>query len=792
MSTHPGIFAAYFGFRFMKCTYFLLAAFLVFSTAKGQSQNKKHTISGQIRDAGSGEDLPFCNVIIKNLSGVGTTSNLYGFYSISLVPGKYQIDYQFMGYQTIQKEIDLTEDIRIDIDLPPNQKLLNEVVVMAESDDQNITRNEGSVTTIDMQDIQEIPSIGGEPDVIRAIQMNPGIKMAGEGNSGFYVRGGGLDQNLVMLDEAPVYNPSHLLGFFSVFNGDAIKSATVYKGGMMPEYGGRTSSVMDVRMKEGNNKKFRVSGGIGTISSRLTVEGPIVKDKGSFLVSARRTYADLFLKLSSDESLQNTQLYFYDINLKANYRFSDKDRLYLSGYFGRDKFGFDGGFGLDWGNATGTLRWNHLFSDKLFSNTSLIYSDYNYEFGIGSDEDALGLESVIRDINIKQDFSYFMNDKNNLKFGFNVIHHNLEPGNLQAGSNTGITSSDAEVKYALEGAVYLQNQQKITQKLSLNYGLRYSFFNQFGSGTSYEFDDKGNMIGAETYGDWESMQYYGGFEPRLSATYLLDEKSSVKLGYNRNYQYIHLLTNATSSTPTDSWIMSSNNVKPQISDQISLGYFRNFKENMYEASAEIYYKDMQNAIDYRNGANVFLNDQVEGELVYGDGKAYGLELYLKKKKGKLHGWVSYTLSRTLRRFDEIDNGDWFSARQDRIHDISLVAMYDLSPKLTLSANFVYYTGDAVTFPSGRYVADGKVVPYYTERNGYRMPDYHRLDLGLTWKTKQTEKFESSWNFSLYTAYGRENAYSITFQPNEDDPTQTEAVKLSLFRWIPSVSYNFKV
>ncbi|MFK7971686.1 MAG: carboxypeptidase-like regulatory domain-containing protein [Bacteroidia bacterium] len=755
------------------------------------SQNKKAQVSGTIKDAKTGEILPGTTVFVQDMPGTGVIANDYGFYSLSLPVGTHTLIYQFVGYSSIKKEIDLQESLKLNIELGESETALDEVVLYAEKKDQNITSNEGSVTRLKLSEVENIPVLMGERDILKVVQLTPGVKAAGEGNSGFYVRGGGLDQNLILLDEAPVYNPSHLLGFFSVFNSDALRDVTVYKGGMMPEYGGRTSSVMDISMKEGNNKDLDVTGGIGLISSRLTVEAPIVKEKGSFMISGRRTYADLFLGLSNDETINGSKLYFYDLNMKANYQLGQKDRIYISGYFGRDVFGFGDDFGFNWGNTTGTLRWNHLFSDKLFSNTSLIYSNYDYKFEFGQGAESLGLESVIRDWNFKQDYSLFLNNNNTMKFGYNLIHHRIEPGNLLAGEETGLTAEDAEPKNSIEGAVYIQNAQKIGSRLRLNYGLRYSFFNYTGEGTAYTYDNLGRLTGETQFEKGESIQYYGGLEPRLAANYGIDEKSSIKLGYNRNYQYIHLLSNATSSTPTDVWIPSTNNVKPQIADQISLGYFRNFGDNKFETSVEVYYKDMQNTIDYRNGADVFFNQNLEGDLVYGKGKAYGAEFYVKKTSGRLTGWVSYTLSRTLRQFDEINNGEWFSARQDRIHDLAIVAMYDLSPKIKLSANFVYNTGDAVTFPSGRYEVDGVVVPYYTERNGYRMPDYHRLDLGVTWLKKKTEKFESSWTFSLYNAYGRENAYSINFQQSESNPNVTEAVRLALFKAIPSFSYNFK-
>ncbi|WP_044204474.1 TonB-dependent receptor [Flammeovirga sp. OC4] len=761
---------------------------LISSFSFGQT---KYTLSGQIKDASNGEDLPFATITVKEQKGVGVTANTYGYYSLSLPAGNYTVIYQYIGYNVIEKSIELNQNISISLELSPSAQSLEEVVVTAEREDRNITSNEGSVTKIDTKSIRELPTFGGEVDIIKVMQTQPGVKSSGEGGSGFYVRGGGLDQNLVLLDEAPVYNPSHLLGFFSVFNGDAIKGATMYKGGMMPEYGGRTSSVLDIRMKDGNAKEYSVAGGIGTIASRLTVEGPIVKDKGSFMISGRRTYADIFLGLSNDPSFSNSNLYFYDLNLKANYRISEKDRIFISGYFGQDKLGMDGSVNMDYGNATGTMRWNHVFNSKLFSNTSFIYSNYNYEFGFGEDEDQISLESVIKDINIKQDFSYYASTKHTIKFGFNAIHHTIEPGNLSAGANTGVNSKDSEKKYGIEGALYIQDEFKVSDRFSLNYGLRYSLFQGIGTGTEYEYNDKGEVVGTKKYDNGEPMQYFGGFEPRLSANYIINTKSSIKLGYNKNYQYLHMLSNSTSSSPTDTWIMSSNNVKPQEAEQISLGYFRNFKENTFETSVEAYYKDMRNVIDYKTGANVFLNEQLEGDLVYGKGRAYGIEFMIKKNKGRLTGWLGYTLARSEKQFDEINNGQWFAARQDRIHDINLVAVYKINPKLTLSGNFVYYTGDAVTFPSGRYEVDGKVVPYYTERNGYRMPDYHRLDLALTWIRKKTDKFESSWNFSLYNVYGRENAYTISFVPSEEDPNKTEALQVALFKWVPSVTYNFK-
>lgn len=753
--------------------------------------NAKHTISGTIKDADTGEDLIGASVVLKSDRGTGTISNAYGFYSLSLEEGDYTLIFSYIGYDPIERVINLTEDVKINMELAPSTASLNEVVIESEGEDQNLTQSQMSVTKLSMNEIDRVPVLFGEKDVMKTIQLMPGVKTAGEGNSGFYVRGGSLDQNLILLDEAPVYNPSHLLGFFSVFNSDALKDVTLYKGGMPAEYGGRASSVMDIKMRDGNSKEFGAQGSIGLISSKLTLEGPIVKNKGSFMVSGRRTYADLFLRLSNDEDLANSSLYFYDLNAKANYQINDNNRIYLSGYFGRDNFGFDDDFGFDWGNVTGTLRWNHIFSDKLFSNTSLIYSDYDYKIAIGDENQGFSLSSTVQDWNLKQDFSLFANQHNTLKFGGNLIYHDFVPGEIQAGDDNVFGDTDVENQLSYEGALYLQNEQDLGLRWKLNYGLRYSYFNYVGEGTAYEFDNDGTIVNETFYGKGESIAQFGGFEPRLSARYKLNAKSSLKASYNRNYQYLHLLSNSTTGTPTDIWVPSSNNVDPQIADQVALGYFRNLKDNAYEFSTELYYKGMSNLIDYRDGANIQFTTSVESELVYGDGESYGAEFLLRKNKGKLTGWVSYTLSRTFKEFEYINQGEKFSARQDRIHDISIVAMYDLTKNLSLSGTWVFYTGDAVTFPSGRYEIDGKVMPYYTERNGYRMPDYHRLDLGLNWQRKKTDKFESSWNFSLYNAYGRENAYSISFVDSETHPGTTEAVQLSLFKWVPSFSYNFK-
>ncbi len=748
------------------------------------------TVSGTVKDASNGEDLIGALIGIAEMPGKGTATNSYGFYSITLPAGVYTFQFQSLGYTMRAERVNLTGNLTLKIELASAESQLTEVQITDSRTNDNVRNNEMGVMKIDPKAVESVPVLFGERDIIKVFQMTPGVKSAGEGNAGFFVRGGSADQNLILLDEAPVYNASHLLGFFSVFNSDALKDVSLYKGGMPAEYGGRSSSVMDIKMKDGNAKKFGAEGGIGLIASRLTLEAPIVKDRGSFMISGRRTYADVFLKLSSDTVTKQSSLYFYDLNLKANYRINDKNRIYLSGYFGRDNFGLGDIFGFDWGNKTGTLRFNHVFNDRLFSNTSLIYSDYSYRFSFSPSGSAITFSSSIQDINIKQDFSFFPNPNHKIKFGLNAIHHTFVPGEITSDIES---FSDLKLynKYALESALYLQDDMSINERIGLQYGLRYSFFDYMGEGTAYTFDENGNTLTSQEYDKWETIKTYGGLEPRLALRYELEKNSSVKASYNRSYQYLHLLSNSTSSQPTDIWVPSSNNIKPQTSDQVSVGYFRNFKENTYELSVETYYKMMRNAIDYRNGADLFFNDQAEGELVYGSGRAYGVELLVRRQTGKLTGWVSYTWSRSLRKFDYINEGAEFPSKQDRIHDIAIVASYALSERVKLSGNWIYYTGAAVTFPSGKYEIEGISVPLYSERNGYRMPNYHRLDIGVTIDAKKKKRFESSWNFSVYNAYARKNAYAISFQQNADNPEKTEAVRTTLFRIVPSVTYNFK-
>ena len=674
------------------------------------------------------------------------------------------------------------------IKLEEKVKEFKEIKITATKENKNVSGAETGMIKMDVKALEKIPVFAGEKDIIKTFTLTPGFKTAGEGNAGFFVRGGAADQNLILLDEAPVYNASHLLGFFSTFNSDALKEVTLYKGGMPSQYGGRTSSVLDIKMLDGNDKKYHVGGGIGIISSRLSIEGPIVKNKGSFIVSARRTYADVFLKLTDE--FKDNRLYFYDLNLKANYKINDKNRVFLSGYFGQDNLGLGDLFGINWGNATGTIRWNSVLSPKLFSNTSFIFSNYNYKIAINSGTLAVDIRSKIQDFNIKQDFTYIINPTNKLKFGVNAIHHTITPGQIES-DDPNFVFEKLQDRFAWENSAYVSHEWNPTERLSFIYGLRATNFSLIGAGEFYSFDSEGIVSQTTTFEKGEIVQNYFNLEPRFTSSFMVDSTSSFKLGYARNVQNLHLISNSTSSTPTDLWIPSSANVKPEISDQISLGYFRNFFNNRYELSLEGYYKDMQNQVDYKDGASTIANDLIEGELLYGKGRAYGVELFFKKKYGRFNGWISYTLSRTEKQIDGINNSEWYAARQDRTHDVSLVGIYDINDKLSVSATWVFYTGSAVTFPSGKYYIDRNIQWLYTERNGYRMPNYHRLDLSVTYYNKKTAKFESSWNFGIYNAYARENAWTIDFRESETDPTKTEAVQIALFKIVPSITYNFK-
>ena len=756
-----------------------LALLLFGTTAFAQD----FTLSGYMRDVESGEELLYATVSVEGTTA-GVTTNLYGFYSLTLPKGEYKINYSYVGYETQTVDIILDKDMTKDVEMGSGAQQLAEVVVKAKQEDENITNTEVSVVSLDMKKAKKLPVIMGEQDVLKTVQLLPGVSSNSEGGSGFFVRGGETDQNLILLDEAPVYNASHLLGFFSVFNSDALKDVKLYKGGIPAQYGGRASSVMDIRMKNGNMKKWEASGGVGIISSRLTLEGPIVEDKGSIMVSGRRTYADVLTKAFTDD-FDDVTLYFYDLNLKANYKLGEKDRLYVSGYLGRDEFGL-GGAGFNWGNQTLTTRWNHTFSNKLFSNTSFIYSDYDYGFAVENGGLDINLDAGIYDYNLKQDFNYYLNPNFKLAFGWQGVLHDFKPSVFTFNEEAQDAAQD---QLALEGGLYVSAEQKLSKRLSANYGLRLSTLSNIGPYTQTTFDEATDIETETTYDSGDIFNTQAGLEPRVNMTYLLDSKSSIKASYNRNFQYLHLLSNSNAGTPTDQWIPTSVNVKPTIANQVAVGYFRNFANNNYKLSVEGYYKDMQNMVDFKDGAEIFGNSNLETELVFGQGRAYGAEFLLEKTKGKFTGWLSYTLSKAENQFEDINRGEWFSARQDRTHDISVVGTYAITPKLALSGSWVYYTGDAVTFPSGKYFVDDNLVNLYTARNGDRMPDYHRMDLSLTWTIKDTKKFYNDLNISVYNVYNRLNAYTIEFAENEAG--MTEATRLALFGTVPSVTWNFR-
>ncbi|MBP1164511.1 hypothetical protein JOE44_001395 [Chryseobacterium sp. PvR013] len=771
---------------FLKIT--AATAALCFSTLAMAQQN--YSVSGTVKDKKNGELLIGVSVKVSEDPTINVVANEYGFYSLSLPEGNYTLIISYPGYRDFEQQIKVDQNIKLDLPLLPAEteaKAIDEVVITGIKKDKNLTSAQMGAETLSIKNIEKLPVLFGEKDVMKTIQLLPGIKSNGEGSSGFSVRGGATDQNLILLDEAPVYNASHLLGFFSTFNSDALKDASIIKGNSPAQYGGRLSSVLDVKMKDGNNKDYNVNGGIGLISSRLSVEGPIQKEKSSFIVSGRRTYADLFLKTNKD--YKDNKLYFYDLNLKANYQINENNRIYLSGYFGRDVLGLGDTFNTDWGNTTATLRWNSIISSKLFSNTSFIYSNYDYKISLKNDDTVFDLNSKIRDWNLKQDFTWFAGNKHSVRFGLQSIYHTLTPSSA---SGTTVSSFTRNPRYSWENAVYINDDYKATEKLTINYGARLSMFSVLG-GDTFNTYENGVLTDSQFLEKGKFGKTYVNIEPRISANYRINEVSSVKGGYSRNTQNLHLLSNSNSGNPTDQWIGSSYTVKPEIADQISVGYSRNFNNNNYELNAEVYYKDMKNQIDFKNGAQIGFDtgSDVESELLFGKGRAYGLELIAKKKSGKLTGWISYTLSKTERKINGINNNEWYNARMDKTHDLSIVATYQLNPKWSFSGLFVYSTGNAVTFPTGKYELNGQTIFQYSNRNADRMPAYHRMDLSATYEPSSNKRFRGSWTFGIYNLYGRENAYTINFEDNPDRPGTTRAMQTSLFRWVPNITYNFK-
>jgi hypothetical protein len=783
----------------MKRLYVLLLFFFAAFCGSAQMAESMGTLSGYIKDKASGEALIGATCYIPE-KVTGVISNPYGFYSISVPKGTYKVSFSFIGYQSQEHIVNLNENQQLTIYLAEDTKQLEEIKITGERKDHNVESIEMSMEKVSVKLVKKLPSFMGEVDVLKSITLLPGIQSGGEGSSGLYVRGGGPDENLLILDEAPVYNASHLMGFFSVFNSDAIKDIQVYKGGIPAEYGGKISSVIDIRMKDGNIRNFHVDGGIGNLSSRLTLEGPVIKDKWSYIISGRRTYADVLGRLAGVDELKDNKLYFYDLNLKTNIQLGDKDRIFISAYGGEDCFELGEAIYMRWGNLTGTARWNHIFNGKLFSNTSIIYSKYDYNLGVpGDNADQFDWSSQINDLNIKEDFTWFLNSKNRLNLGLNAIYHHFEPGNITANENSFYSDLMLTNYNTLDGALYAENEQSIGTRLTLKYGARLSCFQQVGKGTVREYlhpdaPDEDEVTSEKSYKSWELIDDpYINIEPRVALKYSLGRSSSIKVSYNRMVQNLHLISNTTSPTPLDIWLPTSKYIKPLLADQVALGYFRNFKNNMFETSAEVYYKDMQNVLDYKNGAELFLNEDLETELLHGDGYSYGLELLAKKLQGRFTGWLSYTLSRSMRKIPEINEGKSYPSAYDRTHDISLVTNYELNERVTLSANWVFATGNPTTYPVAKYEVQGNTVFYYPGRNSARIPDYHRLDLSLTYNPKKNKnrKVKRTLNFSLYNVYARRNAYSVTFKQNEDNPQISEATRISIIgSVIPSFTYNF--
>ena len=778
--------------------FFLFLSLFVFQV----SAQNKYTVSGYVKDKSTGENSVGASVYIKEILK-GTTSNAYGFYSITLEEGEYTLVVSYIGFKDIEEKITLDKNIRLNYEIENDVIVTEEFKVVGEREDQNTNEATMSTVQLDVEKVKALPAIFGEIDILKTIQLLPGVQSAGEGNSGFYVRGGGPDQNLILLDGATIYNASHLFGFFSVFNADAIKDVKLIKGGMPAEYGGRLSSVLDITMNDGDMKKMKVDGGIGLISSRLTIQGPIKKDTASFIISARRTYiGDLAQPFISDSSkFKGSNYYFYDLNAKVNYIVSEKDRLYLSGYFGRDVFTFknsDDGFGMEtpWGNSVASLRWNHLFNEKLFLNTSVIFSKYEFEVGLDQDQFEFKLYSGITDWNAKLDFNYLPSILHNVKFGANYIFHKFVPSNATAKSGeVSFNTGDIIINYANDVAFYASDDWDINEKLKIHAGLRYSLFQHVGPFKRYNNDEFGHPKDTVVYDNGETVKLYQGVEPRFTMRYSLNNKSSVKASFTQNYQYIHLASFSSVSLPTDVWVPSTDLVEPQFSTQYAAGYFRNFKENKFETSIEVYYKTMENQIEYKDGALPQDNagNNVDNSFTFGRGWSYGAELFLKKRLGKMTGWVGYTLAWTEKNFEELNNGLDFYTRYDRRHDASVVLTYDISKRVTIGAIWVYASGNALTLPVSRYVVQGQVVSEYGPRNWYRMDAYHRMDLSVTLKGKETKKFKSSWNFSIYNVYNRQNPYFIYFA-NEGDPNvgnlDVQAKQVSLFGIIPSVAWNF--
>lgn len=792
-------FRKHFDFRIWLCL------FLISSIAIAQSS---YTLSGSITDKSNGETLFGASVFLKGTT-TGVITNEYGFYSLTAPEGNYTLIISYMGYAEIEQEVTLTSSQKFNFEIAEYSTSLDEVVVTAEEPERVILKKpEMSVVKMNIATVKQMPVVMGEVDILKSLQMLPGVTNNGEGSGGFHVRGGGGDQNLVLLDEAIIYNTSHMFGFFSVFNADAIKDMKLYKGGIPARFGGRVSSVLDVRQKDGNRKKLALTGGIGIISSRLTVEGPILNDKGSFLIAGRRSYIDLIMKAAGEDNSAS----FYDLNLKTSYSINDNNKLFLSGYFGRDAFKIGDSFESSYGNATGNLRWNHIFNNKLFSNFSVIGSKYDYDLGIAIGE--FDWVSSITNYNLKYDLKYYLNDKFKLDFGASTIYYDFDPGQINPTSETSaVNHLELDRKKAFESGLYINAEHKLTPKLTAQYGLRYSSFSRLGGqalvdyvneqpvvfNSTLAFYEKGVAAGETNYEKGDAIKQFGNFEPRASLAYELNEVSSLKAGFSRVAQYIHLLSNTTSATPLDVWTPSGKYIDPQLSNQYALGYFRNFKDKEYSLEVETYYKNTDNRIDYVDGSNLIGQNTIETEILSGESRAYGLEILLRKNEGKFTGWFAYTLAKSEQKTPGgkagglgINNGEWYNTAYDRTHDISISGAYKLNDKFSFGANLVFQTGRPVTYPNGQYIYEGVSIASYAERNSDRLPAYHRLDLSATYIPNRNPdaKLKGEWVLGIYNAYSHKNASSISFGQNNNTGVN-EATRLSIFGIVPSLTYNFK-
>nr|WKN36486.1 TonB-dependent receptor [Tunicatimonas sp. TK19036] len=791
----------------MKSISFTALLALVMLTRPLAAQEKV-TLSGYVKDASNGEELIGVTIYVDQLQN-GVVTNSYGFYSLTLAPGSYDVSFSYVGYETISKSIKLTAKKELNIQLQDATTQMQEIVISAESaeEDLNVQRIEMSKNDIDVGLVKKTPALFGEPDILKTVQMMPGVISAGEGTSSYFVRGGGADQNLILIDEAPIYDPSHFFGLFSVFNADVIKDSELYKGGIPSQFGGRLSSILDVRTIDGNNQNFSGSATIGTLASKVLLEGPIQQDKASFLLSARRSYADVFLQFSPNEDARNNQVYFYDINAKVNWKPNNNNRFFLAAYVGRDAFNLDDQFGFNWGNKTTTFRWNHLFNERLFSNTTLIASNFDYQLNSQSTASEFNWTADLQEFSVKEDITFFASPKNTVSMGVHASFRQFSPGNIKPGSETSIfVSNEFDKSYAFDYALYAGNEQQITERLSLLYGLRLSLFQNVGEATIYEYakNEQGlpdnvniSILDSATYGPLEPVETFFNLEPRFSARYLLTDESSIKASYHRMAQYIHLLSNSTLPVPFNTWTPSSPYLKPQLADQLALGYFKNFQDNSYEFSVEGYYKELHDVTEFADNANLLLNENAPAEYRQGEGTSYGVEVYVQKKKGALTGFGSYTWSKTRLDIPGVNNSLPFFANYDRRHVTNWVANYAFSNQWSFGANFTYSTGRPFTLPVGRYTYDGYNVDLYSGRNSYRLPAYHRLDFSANFEPRknETRRMKQSWSFSIYNVYNRKNAFTIYTRAaqNDDgvvtDPNRKEARMVYLFPILPSVSWK---